>query len=575
MLSLIFRLWWHIASPRKRQLGALLVVMIVASFAEVLSISAVLPFIAALTTPETVFHHALGQPIFRALDFTHPEAILLPLTVFFVFMVIISGAVRILLLWLQTRIAHAIGSDINNDIFKRTLYQPYQAHLSVNSSEVISGAVIKARLVVTQIVLPLITVASSTLMLIVVVALLIAINPLVAVIALGGLSLIYLLIILLTRAKLAANGEKINQSSGRVIKTLQEGIGGIRDVIIDGTQRTYCSIYRDADVRLRHAQTYNAVIGLAPRFLVESLGISLIAALAYTATARGEGLTQLIPTLAALALGAQRLLPVVQQMYQSWTNLKSGLASLDSVLELLDRPTLENVSEPAPVPIKFANSIRLDNVSFSYSVGAPAVLRNISLEIKKGARIGFVGTTGCGKSTLLDILMGLLVPSEGFLKVDGTVISHHNQRSWQANISHVPQAIFLADTSIAENIAFGIPVEKIDFQRVKAAAEKAQMAKTIECWEENYGTLVGERGVRLSGGQRQRVGIARAFYKQASVLIFDEATSALDAGTESAVIEAINTANEEITVLQVAHRLGTLYRCDVVYKLSDGELNLY
>ena len=572
MSSPIPRLWSHIAIRRKKQLSFLLVVMIIASFAEVVSIGAVLPFLGALTAPEALFDHTLAQPLIKALSLTKPQDLLLPFTLLFIAGAIFSGATRILLLWLETRLGHAIGADFSIEIYRRTLYQPYQVHLSRNSSEVIAGISAKVSQVVYQGILPLLMITSAALMLAVILAVLIAIDPLVALIAFGGFGSIYLLITIAIRERLTSNSKKISQNSNRVIKALQEGLGGIRDVLIDGTQKTYCTIYRNADVSLRRAQANNQIMGGTPRFLIEAIGMSLIALLAYDISTRSEGFTRVIPVLGALALGAQRLLPVMQQLYSSWSNLKGGRSSLNDVLDLISQPLPAHFYEPEAEPIKFSKSIRLNNIGFRYSEQGPQVLSNASLEIKKGSRVGFMGATGSGKSTLLDIVMGLLPPSKGSIEVDETPITSRNCRAWQAHIAHVPQAIYLADISIAENIAFGVPLEKIDLQRIKVAAEKAQIAPTIESWEKKYQTLVGERGVRLSGGQRQRIGIARALYKQADVIVFDEATSALDNETEGAVMDAINAIGRDITVLMVAHRLSTLEGCDTVYELSHGKV---
>jgi len=356
------------------------------------------------------------------------------------------------------------------------------------------------------------------------------------------------------------------------IKALQEGLGGIRDVLLDGTQATYCQIYRDSDIPLRRALANNQFISGSPRFGIEALGMVLIAVLAYSLATTEDDVANAIPILGALALGAQRMLPMLQQGYSSWSNIRGGLASLYETLDLLEQPLPAHSSSAPPVPIQFEQSIGFKQLKFRYAVETPWVLRNFELTISKGARIGFIGTTGSGKSTLLDILMGLLESTEGQLSIDGIPIDEHNRRAWQTHIAHVPQSIFLSDTTIAENIAFGVPIDQIDLQRLHQAAQQAQIADIIESWDEQYETPVGERGVRLSGGQRQRIGIARAFYKQANVFVFDEATSALDNDTEHAVMEAIDNIDREITILIVAHRLTTLKGCDKIVELEHGTI---
>jgi ATP-binding cassette, subfamily B, bacterial PglK len=269
-------------------------------------------------------------------------------------------------------------------------------------------------------------------------------------------------------------------------------------------------------------------------------------------------------------LGAQRLLPALQQAYGAYSTIKGSKSSFEDVLNLLDQPLPEYSGQPLPGPIPFVEEIKLNNLNFRYTEDSPWVLKNISLSLKKGSRIGFMGVTGSGKSTLIDIIMGLLPATEGELIIDNQIINTQNRRAWQTHIAHVPQNIYLSDSTIEENIAFGIEKEKIDHQRVKKAAQQAQIAHLIEQWKEGYQTFVGERGIRLSGGQRQRIGIARALYKKANVLIFDEATSALDNETEREVMEAIEALGKEMIVLIIAHRLATLKGCDKIVKLDKN-----
>ena len=359
------------------------------------------------------------------------------------------------------------------------------------------------------------------------------------------------------------------QESTHVIKSLQEGLGGIRDVLIDGSQATYCQIYQNADSNLRRTQGNILFIIASPRYGMEALGLLLIAVLSYFLAQQVGGIAGAIPILGALALAAQRLLPILQQAYGSWTQINGGRSSLRDTLELLDQPLPDHANQPVVKAILKQN-ITLKRLAFRYAEDTPYVLKNINLTIAKGSRVGFICETGSGKSTLLDIIMGLLQPTEGMLEVDGEAITEESHRAWQLNIAHVPQAIFLADSTIEENIAFGIPRDKIDHSRVKFAAQQAQISGSIESWPNQYQTFVGERGVRLSGGQRQRIGIARALYKEANVIIFDEATSALDHETEHAVMHAIENLSKELTLLIIAHRLTTLKSCTHIVELSDG-----
>jgi ATP-binding cassette subfamily B protein len=395
-----------------------------------------------------------------------------------------------------------------------------------------------------------------------------AINPTIALSASIGFGLLYGMVIRFTKTHLKDNSKTIADKSTQMIKSLQEGLGGIRDVLIDGTQQFYCKLYRSADLPLRRASGNIVFIGGSPRYAMEAIGMTLIAGLAYLMIQQEGGVVKAIPVLGALALGAQRLLPALQRAYSSYSQIKGSKSSFEDVLNLLDQRLPEYADQPLPEPIPFAKEIKLNNLNFRYSEDSPWVLKNINLSLKKGSRIGFMGFTGSGKSTLIDVIMGLLPPTEGGLMIDNQIINNQNRRAWQAHIAHVPQNIYLSDSTIEENIAFGIEKKLINHQRVKKAAQQAQIAELIEQWKDGYQTFVGERGIRLSGGQRQRIGIARALYKQADVLIFDEATSALDNETEQAVMKAIDDLGKEITILIIAHRLTTLKDCSNIIKLD-------
>lgn len=570
--QLLSRLWRHISSRRKVQFGLLLVLMIGASFAEVLSIGAVLPFLAVLTAPKHVFEHPAAQYFIQTLGISSAEQLLLPLTIVFGVAALLAGGMRLVLLWFSTRLSFATGADLSINMYRRTLYQPYAVHVARNSSEVINGISGKADGVIHSIIMPTLILISSGVILIAILVVLISIDPVIAMVAFGGFGVLYAFIIWLTRKRLLINSQLIAVKSTHVIKSLQEGLGGIRDVLIDGSQAAYCQIYRDADHPLRLAQGNNLFIGQSPRFGMEALGMLLIAMLAYVLAKQTDGIAKAIPVLGVLALGAQRLLPVLQQAYVAWSSIKGGQASLQASLELLEQPLPDYAGQPVAEPLPFKQQVRLVQLSFRYTPQTSLVLNKINLNIVKGGRIGFIGTTGSGKSTLIDIIMGLLQPSEGTLEVDGQPITIGNQRNWQAHIAHVPQSIFLADSTIEENIAFGIPKDQIDHGRVIRAAQQAQIADIIESWPEQFQTFVGERGIRLSGGQRQRIGIARALYKQADVIIFDEATSALDNETEEAVMQAIAGLSENLTILIIAHRLTTLKNCTEIVELGSSEI---
>jgi len=570
LAALLSRLWHHLGPRRRRQFVLLMGLVLLSAIAEVVSLGAVLPFLTVLAAPQMAFEHPLAANVVRSLGITSPEGLVLPLTIAFAAAALVSGAIRLWLLRASTRFAFGTGSELSIEVYRRTLYQPYRVHVGRSSSQVISGITTKVGGTMLGVLLPGLTLISSSTAIIAIMLALLAIDPAVALVATLCFGASYAVITWRSRRRLRSNSLLIAREQTALVKALQEGLGGIRDVLLDGTQAVYCEAYGRADRQLRRAQGANVFMAQSPRYSIEALGMVLIAALAYGLSRQDGGLASALPVLGALAIGAQRLLPALQQSYAAWASIAGNQGSLRDTIELLDQPVSREQEEAAPTPLPFRHAIRFDRVRFRYGADGPWVLDGLSLDIPKGARIGFVGSTGSGKSTTLDLLMGLLEPTEGELQVDGEPIRGAQVRAWQRTIAHVPQSIYLSDSSLAENIAFGVPRAAIDLDRVRQAARQAQIADFIESRPEGYNAIVGERGIRLSGGQRQRIGIARALYKQASVLVLDEATSALDNVTEQSVLDAIEGLDRELTVLLIAHRLTTVRRCDTIVELEHG-----
>jgi ATP-binding cassette subfamily B protein len=569
--DLLRRLWDHLTARRKRQVALLAVLILLSAFAETVSLGAVLPFLGILTSPQRVLKFQIVVRLMHVWGIDSADQLVLPFALAFALTAVVAGAFRLLVLWISTRIAFATGADLSSDVYRRTLYQPYRVHVASNSSDVISGITVKVAETINTLTM-LLLMLSSCVVLVCILLALFAIDPVVALVAIVGFGSCYVMITALARRRLRRDSQRIDHEQTQVVRALQEGLGGIRDVLLDGTQPVYCDIYRKADYGLRRAQGDIVFVSGSPRFVMEAMGMVLIAALAYGISRSAQGIAAALPVLGALAVGAQRLLPALQQVYSGWAGIVGSQASLAKVLELLDQPIAADALPTGQNALIFKKEVRFSDVRFRYAPDAPWVLDRFNLTIRKGTRVGFVGSTGSGKTTLLDLLMGLLAPSEGQLLVDGVSIVGDRVRPWQRAIAHVPQSIFLADTSIAQNIAFGVPPHAIDLDRVRQAAKRAQIAEFIENRPDGYDARVGERGVQLSGGQRQRIGIARALYKQASVLVFDEATSALDSATEQSVMDAIDGLDRELTILLIAHRLSTVRRCDTIVEIGEGRV---
>lgn len=580
LTSSLKHLFSHVSHRRRWQLSGLLVLMLVGAVAEMATLGAVVPFLALLADPGMANQYPLLLQVLGWLGGTTGN-LLLSAAILFGIIAVGAGLVRILLMWVSLRISFGLGADIGGEVYRRTLYQPYSWHVARNSSEILAG-IDKVNAVVNSIITPLTQGAVSFVLSLGILAMLVAIDPQTALIAGIGFSILYGLTTLVLRRQLLRNSKIIAANVTLRVQAVQEGLGGIRDVLLDGTQPIYHRRFAVYDYAMRRGQAANNLIGATPRYIIEAFGMVFIVALAYWLAGRQGGLSGAIPVLGALAIGAQKLLPQMQLVYYSWSSISGNRNQLIDVLALLDRPIPAEYRQAPPHPPQALGPsqnrltrplIALRGVSFRYKPEATDVLQNINLEISRGLRVGFIGKTGSGKSTLIDLIMGLLEPTDGQIEIEGQPLVAGNRRLWQQRIAHVPQSIYLSDNSIAENIAFGLPTGLIDMARVKQAAAKAQIADFIQTLPQDYQTPVGERGVRLSGGQRQRIGLARALYKQADVLVLDEATSALDDATEKAVMVAIKALSNELTVLMIAHRVTTLRDCDRIIELCDTQVH--
>ena len=562
-------LFSHIDYSRKKQFILLLFLMIISAFAEVFSIGLILPFLSILMDPIIVFEHTYAVPMINILNIKSPEGLLLPVTLIFGFAALLAGGIRLLLLFWTTRLAYSAGSDITIDIYRKTLYQPYSTHVDRNSSEVINVMVSKANAAIQSTLIPVMQIISSLIMLTVTLTFLIMVEPFITSVTFLGFGLIYLVIIFFTNYRLSSNSKRISFEHNQVVKLLQEGLGGIRDIILSGNQELYTDMYRKSDIPLRRAQGINVFIGASPRFGIEALAMFLLGFMAYYSTLSEGGISQAIPIIGMLALGAQRLLPVIQQIFVSWSSIQSSRVSVEDTIDFLDQKLPNAINaELKKKSFNFSKELVIEDLSFRYSEEEPWVFQNLNFSLKKGSRVGLIGSTGSGKSTLIDLIMGLLEPTSGKIIIDGIEMNYLNVLDWQMKLAQVPQNIFLSDSSIRKNIAFGVENEFIDEDLLNKVSEKAKIRETILNWPNGFETNVGERGLRLSGGQKQRIGIARALYRTSDVIIFDEATSALDNETESEVIKDIYNLGDKLTILMIAHRLSTLRECDQIFEIN-------
>jgi ABC-type bacteriocin/lantibiotic exporter with double-glycine peptidase domain len=556
---------------QKIRLASLVGLAVLGAVAELATIGALFPFLTFLADPGKLYTNLAAQRAFDALGFTGNREIVLVLAIGFGLIVLAAAAIRVLVTFASARFMMEIDYELAVRIYERVLYRPYKYHVETNQSEIIAG-VGKVGAVVGGVMIPMLDITVACVTVVGIFVGLLFIDWHIAVLAFGTFGAIYLAISTYSKTKLERNSILVSKSISTRTRVTQEGLGGIRDVILDGSQPLHLGRFRLHHGAANKAQAANNLWGQIPRHLIEALGTIVIAGIAVFTSQRQGGIVSALPTLGALAVGAQKLLPLFQRIYAGWSQITGHRGFLIDVATLAGETLPANITvKRNPSQLKFEQSISLENIGFRYGDKARWIFRGLSLKIRKGDRVGFAGKTGCGKSTLLDIIMGLLEPTEGVVAIDGEVLTEVNLRHWQARIAHVPQNIFLSDSTIAENIAFGETRNQIDARALELAARRARVHEFIESLPEKYETAVGERGIKLSGGQRQRIGIARALYRKADVLILDEATSALDGETESSVMEGIAEIGSDTTVLIVAHRLSTLDGCNFVVRLNSSD----
>lgn len=542
--------------------------MLIGALAEMLTLGAVIPFVSLLADPESAFKFPGLQALFQGLGWRDPEAIVTPMTLLFIILIVLASSVQVLLLISSTRFIHALGAELGVTMYRRILRQPYQFHVSQHSSEVIA-ALNKVQSMLNSVVKPALDGLIALVLGLAILSMMVYLQPVATLSAAAILVLSYVAIASAVRYRLKNNSRTIAQAQSIRVRRIQEGLGGIRDILLANRQVRVADTFARVDRTLRDAQAANTILNQLPQPIIQTLGMVLVISFAWFLAQRGDGITEALPILGALVLGAQRLFPMLQRLYAAWSRLTGNHQTFVDVLQFLELDGDTGRPDRSFGALTFRDRVRLEQVSFRYPGAEDDVLSEIDLNIQRGRRIGICGPTGAGKSTLVDLVMGLLEPTSGRLWVDDTPVDATNRHLWGQKIAHVPQDVFLLDASFAENIALGDYDEKVDMARVEEVARAAQVSEFIEAQPDSYRTHIGERGVRLSGGQRQRIALARAFYSNAEFIVLDEATSALDSETEASVMRAVEQIKGERTLLVIAHRQETLSFCHEVIRV-DG-----
>ena len=563
----------YIISKRRRvQLIFILILMTLGVLAEMVSIGAVVPLINVISKQSQSNSSGITYQFIEILgkiNIKTGEEIIVAFSILY----LSASIFKIIIMWISIRFAYGLGGDLGSKIFKEILKKNYTWHINRNSSETIAG-IEKVNILVGGVITPIMqgTVAILSTFGILVTMLLIEFK--ITVITMATFFIVYSATMYIYKNKLLKNGNIIAYNSNKRIQIIQEGLGAIRDIIIEKNQRYFEERYSKYDYEMKMAQASNNLVGATPRHIVESLGVIIIIIISTWMSENRGGFIEIVPLIGLLAIGAQKILPQIQLIYYSWTCMLGSEKVLDELINIIiDNDEDSKSNDKIITRRKIINNeevlICFRNVSFAYK-DKDEILKDINLKIKKGDRVGIIGKSGAGKSTLIDLMMGLLTNKKGEILFEGEANTESKITDWHQKISHVPQSIYLTDGSIIENIAFGKEVKNVELVKVKRAAKMAQIEDFIENSKQKYKETVGERGVKLSGGQRQRIGIARALYKEAEIIFMDEITSALDEATENNLIKSFKQIPENVTIILVAHRKSTLAMCNIIIEIKNG-----
>jgi len=561
--------------PERKRAGMLMGMILMMAFLDMLGVASILPFMAVLVNPELVQTNALLNAVFtisRYIGIHTTEQFLFALGVLVFLLLITSLSFKALTTYAQTRFALMREYSIGKRLVEGYLHQPYSWFLNRHSADLGKTILSEVSVVVSGCMMPAMTLVSQASVLSALLILLLIVSPLLSLTVGTLLITIYFLFYVSLRKLVTKAGEDRWGANKKAFQAVIEAFSAIKEIKVGGLEVAFLNRYSAPAGLQAKAQSLEQMAYQLPRYAIESIAFAGMLFFILYQMKRGVDLTETLPVIALYALAGYRMMPAFQSVYAALTQLRFAGPAVDKLYEdLFSIP--DKALNKAKSKISCEESIKLNDVTFSYPNASRPVLNSIDLSIPAKTTVGFVGATGSGKTTTVDVILGLLEPQEGALKIDGQPITAANRRQWQRAIGYVPQHIYLADDSVAANIAFGVNAKDIDLKAVERAAQIANLHEfVVNDLPLGYETTVGERGVRLSGGQRQRIGIARALYHNPQVLILDEATSALDNLTEQAVMEAVNNLGHDITIILIAHRLSTVRQCDQIYLLERGEV---
>ncbi len=575
MFSQLKELYFLLTSDQRKKLLRLQILVVLMSFSEIVGVVSIGPFMALVGDISQLQGEGYLASIYRATGIEDAHDFLFLLGLFVFFLLTLATCISMFTIWRLSIYGSQVGAELGNRLFRHYMYQPWLFHASGSSNQLTNRIAQEVDRITGLIINPLMQMNAKLVMAFFMAVAIFLYNPLVATIGVILFSSAYLVLYKMIRRRLIRNGRHISESQQMRFKLMAEGFGGIKDVLLLGRQEVFTERFQAACKKFALAQGTTQALGLAPRYAMELVAFgSVIFLVLYLLAAHEGNLGAILPVLSVYALAGFKLLPAFQQVYTSLSQIRGNLSAFESVRDDLYASRLEKTKASVPTNKHLIpkNNIRFETVVFGYPGKEEPALNNLEMTIEANRVIGLVGASGSGKSTAIDLLLGLIEPQKGRLLVDGVPLTEKNKKAWQNSLGFVPQSIFLSDSPIRENIAFGLPAEAINEEKVNQAATMAHLGELLANLPCGLDTRVGERGVQLSGGQRQRIGIARALYHDADVLVLDEATSALDGITEKLIMDAIHDFSGKKTIIMIAHRLATVRQCDVIYLLENGSV---
>lgn len=576
MLKIIRQLFSLLSPEQVRQFYILQVLVVVMAFTELLGIASIAPFMTLVGDISILEKSNVFAELYQLSGITDPIDFVFYTGLLVLVALSVSTLVSMFTIWKLSLYAARVGTEIADRLYAYYMQEDWQFHASGSSAQLTKQVSTEAMRVTNGIVQPLMQMNAKVVLATLISVSILIYNPIIAITGLFIFALAYFLLYKLVRKKLVSNGQVISQVSTERFRLMNEGFGGIKDVLLLNRSQDFVKRFEESGKVFACALGLNSGISQVPRYFMELIAFGTIIGLVLLLIKLHEGnLGTVLPILAVYALAAFKLLPALQQIYSSIAQIKGNLAAFESVKGDLERSVSSHkfiTKEALPIRTELKQQITLSDIKFNYPGKSRPAVNGVTMTIPVNSVVGLVGSSGSGKSTLIDLLLGLLMPQSGHIYVDDTCITSENKRAWQDTLGFVPQSIFLSEGTIAENIAFGLPVADIDLKQVNKALKLASLTELVAQLPDGVNTKVGERGVQLSGGQRQRIGIARALYHEADVLVFDEATSALDGITEKVIMDAIHDFSGQKTIIMIAHRLKTVQKCDIIYLMDQGKI---